>query len=106
MWCVFSGCYNLSSFKGIKKWDMSNVKDVDGMFECNYKIKEINELENWKTNNIESFWNTFSYCPYLKSIKGIGNWDIRHLKNKSFPFQNSNNLDDEVKNSNLYKFYL
>ena len=63
MMCVFSGCYHLSSFKGIENWDMSNVYDISGMFEFNDTIKVINELENWKKNNIVTFWNTFDYFP-------------------------------------------
>ena len=50
-------------------------------------------------------WNTFSCCPNLVCIKGIKNWNLQSLSDNKKPFEGSPKLNDEVKNSNLYKKY-
>ena len=105
MWCVFSGCANLYSIKGLENWDISNVTNISGIFEFNNKIKSLDNIGSWDTRNITTMWNTFSCCPNLVCIKGIKNWNLQSLSDNKNPFEGSPKLNDEVKNSNLYKEY-
>lgn len=75
------------------------------MFECNNKIKSLDNIGSWDTRNITTMWNTFSCCPNLVCIKGIKNWNLQSLSDNKNPFEGSPKLNDEVKNSNLYKKY-
>ena len=75
------------------------------MFEYNNKIESLDNIGNWNTKKITTMWNTFCHCPNLVSIKGIENWNLNSLSDKKKPFDGSTKLNDEVKNSNLYRQY-
>ena len=105
MWCIFSGCYQLGEIKGLENWNISNVTDISGIFECNEKIISLDNIGSWNTSKIKTMCNTFSCCPNLVYIKGIGNWDLSSLSDNKPPFNYSPKINEEVKQSKLYKKY-
>ena len=64
-------------------WDVSKVTNMDKMF---YYCAAFNGkgLDKWNTSSLESAESMFSYCYYFN--KDISNWNVSNLKNTSFMF--------------------
>ena len=99
-----------SDFNGdISNWNVSNVTDMNGMFECCTKFNQ--DLSEWNVSNVtdmngmfcgcESFnqdisnWDvpnvTDMYCMFVgcKSFnQNLSNWDVSSVENMAFMFNN------------------
>ena len=64
-------------------WDVSNVTNMYKMFyQCNsFTGKGLNK---WNTSSLENAESMFNGCNYFN--ENIGNWNVSNLKNSSFMF--------------------
>ena len=51
MEALFSRCSKLTNLPDISKWDISNLKNINGMFFNCLSLTTIPDLSNWKSNN-------------------------------------------------------
>ena len=75
---------------GVKYWDMSNCKNISGMF---LNCRSFNQpLNNWDTSNVTDMSRTFRYA--LNFDQDLSNWDTSNVTNMNGMF-NSDNTDNE-----------
>ncbi|CAM3108915.1 BspA family leucine-rich repeat surface protein [Streptobacillus felis] len=88
------------NFKGIEKWDVSNVQDMEGMF----KNSNFNgDISGWDTSNVQYMSEMFSYSDFNGDISS---WDVSNVEDMEGMFKNSKFNGDISKwdVSNVYDF--
>jgi len=71
----------LNKFNGdISQWNISNVKDMSGMFIC---IKFNQDISQWDVSNVESMSGMFCCSRFNQDIS---KWDISNVKDMSGMF--------------------
>ena len=87
--------YLFEEIKPIKvdmnNWDVSNVKDIHGLF-WNNEITEEIHIENWDVSKVESVYGAFYYCTNVKKLD-LDKWDLRSCKEFNLMFKGCENLD-------------
>ena len=91
-----SGNYNKSLNNiDISKWDVSNVKYMQFMFDGYEKFNC--DLSNWDVSKVENMKGIFSWC--IKFNCDLSKWDVSNVTNMSFMFDSCKNF-----NCNLSKW--
>ena len=72
-----------SQFNGdISKWDVSNVKDMSGLF---FRCPKFNgDISKWNVSNVKDMSEMFQLCKNFNN--DISNWDVSNVKNMSNMF--------------------
>ena len=105
---LFYSCINLENLDDISKWDMSNVKYIQGMFSGCLSLVELPDISEWNTENIilmgGLFSNydslnplmnyeknckeagIFSSCRALEKLPDISKWNTSQVINMSYIF--------------------
>lgn len=66
----------------ITSWDVSNVKNMESMFE---KCENFNQdLSGWDVSNVENMDYMFYRCE--KFNKDLSRWDVRKVENTDYMF--------------------
>ena len=55
-------------------WDIKNVTTMSGIFSSNFKLTTIKGIENWDVSNIIELEFVFEFCKNLKI--DLSNWNI------------------------------
>ena len=78
-----SNLFNRINFNGdISKWDVSNVKNMYGMFEdCNSFNQDISD---WDVSNVTDMSDMF--CKCISFNQDISNWNVSNVKDKNNMF--------------------
>ena len=76
-------------FGDISKWDVSNVKNMQGMFA--YSLFN-GDISNWDVSNVENMEEMFANSPFNKDIS---KWDVHNVKNMKAMFTYSN-FDQDI----------
>lgn len=72
----------------IGKWNVSNVKNMRGMFE---RCKNFNcDLSNWDVSNVKDMENMFSRCEYFDC--DLNNWDVSNVHDMARMFYKCSNF--------------
>ena len=83
------------NFNGdISKWDVSNVEDMEGMFQSSKFNKNIS---NWNVSNVKNMSYMFRYSNFNKDIS---RWDVSNVKNMSYMF-NYSEFNQDISNWNV-----
>ena len=85
---MFYRCYKFTG-KGIGNWNVSNVKDIGGMFAgCeNFNC----DLSNWDMSNVTDMGYAFIDCEKFKG-KGLENWNVTNVTNMRRMFDGCNKM--------------
>ena len=67
---MFCHCKQLTSVGDLSKWDVSNVKDMVGMFHKCKQLKSVGDLSKWKVSDLRYIFNMF----YNSGITNIPKW--------------------------------
>ncbi len=109
MKALFTNNMHLMTIEGLEKFDVSNVKTFDNLFDNNYNLRTIGkkegefDLKAWNTGNATSMVRMFYNCSYLTSLD-LGNWDTNNVKDMSHMFYYCKSLKNlDVKNWNTNK---
>ena len=106
--CTFAGCHKFIG-DGIEKWytpnlkevdlmfdecyvfdenvsgiDISNIKEIHGMFQCCKKFTG-KGIENWNVSNLIKASYMFSQCKLFNG--DLSNWDVSNIKDLTGMFQ-------------------
>lgn len=90
-YCMFNNCKNYqgNDFSG---WDMSNSKDLRGMFyNCNVAVS-LGNLSNWHVTNVTDMSYFATNCKALSSIGSLDAWNVENVTNMSAMFEGCENI--------------
>ena len=84
----------------LSKWDVSNVENMSYAFcDCsNFKGKGI---ENWTVSKVENMKGIFSWCINFNC--DLSGWDVSNVNNMSFMFDNCKNFNCDLSNWDVSK---
>lgn len=77
---IFYQFTDLTHIKGLKYWDVSNVKIFDAMFAHCGSLIDLSEISNWDVSNGESFRSMFRNCENLKYLD-LSKWNLSSCRN-------------------------
>jgi hypothetical protein len=63
---LFNECTTLDKIDA-SSWNMSNIKDISGMFYKCTSLKSLNGIDSWHFNDEFKYENTFDQCPNIKA---------------------------------------
>ena len=86
---MFYKCKQLKSIGDISDWDVSNVKDMSVMFSGCEQLKSIGDLSNWDISNVTYISYMFNDCEQLKSVGDLSNWNVSKVEDMRFMFDKS-----------------
>ena len=76
---MFEGCRSLMSLSGISEWDTSNVEGMRSMFCGCYSLKSLPDISKWNISNVRSMGWLFLYCESLISLPDISKWNTSNV---------------------------
>ena len=126
---IFSEYENVKHIIGLEDWDVSNVKNMEGMFQdcknfnCNlskWNVSKVENMEsmfdncenfnsdlsNWNVSNVENMRNMFWHCENFNS--DLSNWDVSSVENMRNMFESCYNFNSNLSNwdvSNVIDMY-
>ena len=74
---------NLRSLPDISKWNTSNVKNIEGIFNGCSSLTSLPDISKWNTCNVESMNNMFCDCKSLKSVPDLSKWNTQNITSTS-----------------------
>ena len=89
---MFYRCKQLKSIGDISDWNVSNVKDMSVMFYSCEQLKSVGDLSNWDISNVEYMSSMFYMCKQLKSVGDLSDWNVSNIVNMSGMFFNCEQL--------------
>ena len=98
---MFCFCYSLTKLD-IGNWDVSNVANMSSMF---YNCQSLTKLDigGWNTSKVKDMSRMFNYCHSLTKLD-IGNWDVSKVTNMANIFNGCKNLTElNIGNWNVSK---
>lgn len=95
MSCLFY-ISNRNFFSGIETWDVSNVKDMSGMF----KYTRYNgDISKWNVSNVEKMDGMFAWSGFNQDIS---NWDTSRVSDMYYMFAHSD-FNQDISNWKINK---
>ena len=74
---IFKDFYKVKHIIGLEDWDVSNVKDMSGMFE---ECEKFNcDLSNWDVSSVKDMTAMFSGCEKFNC--DLSKWDVSSVEN-------------------------
>lgn len=87
--------YQGIDFSPLASWNMSNVKNMHGMFSSSY-INDLSAFSSWDVSNVEDISNVFAGAGVniandnRGKLNGIEGWNVGNVKDMSYAFKTSN----------------
>ena len=78
-------------FAGIETWDVSNVKDMRGMFNGAKTFNQ--DISNWDVSNVKDMSNMFEFTLFNQPI---GSWDVSNVTDMSWMFAGAKNFNQPI----------
>ena len=78
----------------ISNWDVSNVKDMTGMFYCCYDFNC--DLSNWDVSNVTNTAGMFYYCKNFDC--GLSSWDVSNVTCMEYMFTGCEKFNCDLSN--------
>ena len=93
----YSSSRTNEQFAGIENWDVSNVKDMSGMF-C--FAENFNQpLNSWDVSNVTDMHGMFRFAE--KFNQPLNNWDVSKVGFMSYMFCNAHAFNQPLNNWDL-----
>ena len=84
--------YGLAKFNGdISKWDVSNVKNMNAMFDFS---KFNGDISKWNVYNVTTMEDMFNGAQSFN--QPIGDWDVSNVTNMYKMFKNAKSFDQPI----------
>ena len=91
---MFQDCYNLTSLKGLDKFDTSKVTNMNYVFQNCKSLIEIAGIYGWNTQKVTSFSNMFDGCESLIELPNLSKWETKTATRMDYMFSNCTNLEE------------
>ena len=89
---IFCGYEKVKYIIGLEDWDVSNVKDMSGMF---WGCKKFNsDLSKWDVSNVENMPGMFEECENFNC--DLSNWNVSGVKDMRFMFMGCKNFNSDL----------
>ncbi len=96
---LFKGTFDRLDFSGIETWDVSNVKNMQGMFiECELFNEPLN---SWNVSNVTDMSGMFYNCK--KFNQSLHDWNVENVENMGSMFVNCCNFNQAIGTWNVSK---
>lgn len=83
----------------VSKWDVSNVKDMNGMF---WNASSFNQpLDQWNTSNVADMYEMFSGASSFN--QPLNNWNVSNVENMEKMFYKASSFNQPLKEWNTVK---
>ncbi|RDU73985.1 hypothetical protein CQA57_03660 [Helicobacter anseris] len=96
------------NFKGIEKWNTSNVENMKGMFYGNESFNE--PIGDWDVSNVKDMSNMFDEAKAFN--QPLDRWNVSNVENMSYMFYNAISFNQPLNSWNVsrvknmwYMFY-
>ena len=99
---MFQGCGKIKKIS-IGNYNVSNVKDMSGLFSRYSNLNTVNSFKNWTPNNVKEMTGMFNECKKLNTIE-IGKWNLTNVSNASGMFYKCESLENLKNGDYLFKF--
>ena len=94
---LFRDFYKVKHIIGLEDWDVSNVKNMSGMFS---NCRNFNcDLSKWDVSKVKFMAGMFQDCKKFNS--DLSKWDVSGVKNMMFMFQNCKNFNSDLSKWNV-----
>ena len=87
---LFSSLYNVTTIKGLERFDTNNVTNMAVMFGGTSLLTSL-DVSNWDTGSVIDMSNMFSGANSLADLD-VSNWDTCNVADMSGMFWNANSL--------------
>ena len=67
-------------------WDVSNVKNMESMFEGCARLQNPKGMRDWNVSNVKNMKNMFEGCTGLENLSGLEGWDVSNVGSMSGMF--------------------
>ena len=89
---IFSAYTEVKHIIGLENWDVSNVKNMSGMFSG---CKNFNsDLSKWDVSNVEDMGFMFMSCDNFNS--DLSKWNVSKVENMRFMFWSCDNFNSDL----------
>ena len=96
---IFSGLKRVKYIIGLEDWDVSNVKDMSGMFE---ECEKFNcDLSNWDVSSVRYMNGMFQGCEKFNS--DLSKWNVSNVENMSSMFEGCEKFNSDLSNWDVNK---
>ena len=75
---MFEHCSNITSIDSLSNWNTSNVNNMSRLF-LQVKMTNLDSLSNWNVSNVTKMSYMFAYCTSIIDASGINNWNINNV---------------------------
>ena len=105
MYGIFYKCKNIDYIGDISSWNVSNVEDMSYMFYNCYNLESIGDISSWKISEVKYMEDMFRHCKNLKSVGDLSSWNISKVTDISCMFKKCEKLKDvgDLSNWNISK---
>ena len=102
---LFNGCSQLADISALAGWNTANVTNFYGMFKNCRSLTNITALTNWNTSKVDNMCEMFNQCKKLESIDALTNWKTDALQGISGMFDHCTSIPNAngLKNWNISK---
>ena len=83
---MFNSCFKLKDIKKMKNKNLNKLLSVEGMFQLCIELESL-DLSDFDTSNITNMNMMFASCKKLKSIKGINKFNTKKVEIMNAMFQ-------------------
>ncbi|MBO1123794.1 BspA family leucine-rich repeat surface protein, partial [Enterococcus casseliflavus] len=87
---LFATLNQLQYIKNADKLDVSNVENMNNMFDRTVSLKEA-DISNWQTSNVETM--QFMFQDTGLSTLDLSNWDVSNVENMVMMFSQASSLE-------------
>jgi surface protein len=89
---LFEDCPSLIGLPDILNWDTTNVYSMNDLFKGCLNLKFIDDISKWNTSNVYSMINMFYYCKSLTILPDISVWKLNNVNDLSGLFYKCKSL--------------
>ena len=94
---IFSVYTKVKHIIGLENWDVSNVKNMEGMFSA---CKNFNsDLSKWNVSNVENMYGMFAGCQSFNS--DLSKWSVSKVENMESMFDNCKTFNSDLSKWNV-----
>jgi len=84
--------FNNGGSNGINNWDVSNVTDMNSMFNTAYRFNQ--PIGNWDVSNVTNMYRMFQYANDFN--QNIGGWDVSNVTNMYQMFNRAYSFNQDI----------
>jgi len=94
---LFSGCTSLTTINHIDDWDVSNITDMNQMFQFASNFNQY--IGSWDVSSVTDMFSMFSNASSFN--QDIGGWNVSAVTNMNVMFANATSFNQDIGSWNV-----